>query len=61
MTSDVDVPGFARAMMDGYALQATDTAGASSYNPLPLEVVDESLPGRPAASGRSRRGMRFAS
>lgn len=45
--SEVDVPGFTRAMMDGYALQATDTAGASPYNPVPLQVLDESLPGRP--------------
>ena len=48
VTSAMDVPGFARAMMDGYALQAADTAGASPYNPVPLSVVDESLPGHPA-------------
>ncbi len=48
VTSEIDVPGFARAMMDGYALQAGDTAGASPYNPVPLFVLDESLPGRPA-------------
>ncbi len=41
-----DVPGFARAMMDGYALIATDTLGASSYNPLNLRIVGESMPGQ---------------
>jgi molybdopterin molybdotransferase len=48
VTSDIDVPGFARAMMDGYALHSGDTSGASPYNPVPLIVLDESLPGRPA-------------
>ena len=46
--SAVDVPGFPRAMMDGYAVVAADTEGASAYNPLPLTVVDVSLPGAPA-------------
>ena len=32
--SEVDVPGFARAMMDGFALRSVDTLGASTYNPL---------------------------
>jgi len=43
--SPVDVPPFARAMMDGYALCADDTLGASSYNRLPLRVVGECLAG----------------
>lgn len=47
VTSGVDVPGFDRAMMDGYALRADDTAGASSYNRLPLRVVGEAFPGAP--------------
>lgn len=50
VTSDVDVPGFDRATMDGYAVVADSTEGASSYNPLPLSVVGDSLPGRPFAS-----------
>ncbi len=45
--STVDVPGFDRAMMDGLAVRAADTLGASPYNQLPLEVVGEALPGRP--------------
>ncbi len=48
VVSSVDVPAFARAMMDGYAVRAADTAGASPYNRLPLNVVDTSLPGHPA-------------
>lgn len=45
--SPVDVPGFDRAMMDGLAVRAADTLGATPYNRLPLEVVGEALPGRP--------------
>ena len=45
VVSDVDVPGFARSMMDGFAVQAADTLGASPYNRLPLRMVGTSLPG----------------
>jgi molybdopterin molybdotransferase len=48
IVSQVAVPSFPRAMMDGYAVQAADTSGASPYSPLPLHVVDEALAGRPA-------------
>jgi molybdopterin molybdotransferase len=47
ITSSVDVPGFDRATMDGYALAAESTEGATSYNRLPLTVIGDSLPGRP--------------
>ncbi len=47
VVSDVDVPGFDRATMDGYAVIAESTEGAASYNRLPLVVVGDSLPGRP--------------
>lgn len=47
VVSRVDVPRFARSMMDGFALQAADTAGASPYNRLALEVIGDSMPGRP--------------
>jgi molybdopterin molybdotransferase len=47
IASDVDVPGFDRATMDGYAVAAESTDGATSYNPLPLMVLGDSLPGRP--------------
>jgi molybdopterin molybdotransferase len=45
--STVQVPPFARSMMDGFALHAAATDGASSYNLLPLTIVGEALPGRP--------------
>lgn len=56
VTSGVNVPGFDRAMMDGFALQAADTAGASPYHRLPLRVFGQSLPGRPF-SGQVTRGQ----
>ena len=61
VTSRVDVPSFDRAMMDGFAVQASDTLGASPYNRLPLAIVGEALPGRPAEkeikSGQAVRVM----
>jgi molybdopterin molybdotransferase len=45
--SEVDVPAFDRATMDGYAVVAESTEGATSYNPLPLAVIGDSLPGHP--------------
>ncbi len=56
VSSTVDVPQFARSMMDGFALRASDTLGASPYNRLTLEVIGESLPGRPF-EGRVGRGQ----
>ena len=49
IASDVDVPGFDRATMDGYAVVAESTEGAAAYNPLPLIVLGDSMPGRPFA------------
>src|SRR5438067_2372532 len=43
----VDVPGFTRAAMDGFAVRAEDTFGADAYNPLALAVVGEALPAKP--------------
>jgi molybdopterin molybdotransferase len=43
--SQVAVPGFDRAMMDGFALRAEETDGASTYNPLQLRIVADVLPG----------------
>jgi molybdopterin molybdotransferase len=47
VTSDVQVPGFPRSMMDGYAVRAAETQGASAYNRLELTIVGQSLPGHP--------------
>jgi molybdopterin molybdotransferase len=47
IVSDVDVPGFDRATMDGYAVAADSTEGASPYNRMPLRVVGDAMPGAP--------------
>ena len=46
INSQIDVPAFRRAMMDGYALHAADTLGATPYNPLKIKVVGGVLPGK---------------
>ncbi|MBX3441405.1 MAG: molybdopterin molybdotransferase MoeA [Planctomyces sp.] len=50
VVATVDVPGFARSAMDGYAVQSGDTVGAGDYSPILLELVGESYPGRPCGS-----------
>ena len=45
ITSRTNVPGFARSMMDGYALRAEETHGATSYNMLSLQIIGTCLPG----------------
>lgn len=45
-TAASDLPPFARAAMDGYALRARDVEGASVYAPLPLKVIGDARPGR---------------
>ena len=47
IASTVNVPHFARAMMDGFAVVASDTSGATTYNSLALNVIGQSLPGNP--------------
>lgn len=47
VVSDVDVPGFDRATMDGYAVVADATEGATAYNRVTLTVVGDALPGVP--------------
>jgi len=49
MVAPVPVPPFDRSAMDGYALRGEETFGAGPYNPLDLEVVGISLPGKPFA------------
>jgi molybdopterin molybdotransferase len=55
VTSDVDVPSFRRAAMDGYAVRAEDTFGASLYDPVRLALVGESMPGGDGAPRLSSR------
>jgi molybdopterin molybdotransferase len=61
IVSDVDVPGFDRATMDGYAVLAQDTEGASPYNRLRLAVIGEAFPAAPfegpIAAGQAVRIM----
>ncbi|MCD6348213.1 MAG: molybdopterin biosynthesis protein [Candidatus Korarchaeota archaeon] len=45
--SDVDVPSFDRAAMDGYAIRAEDTFWADEDNPVQLRVVGRSAAGHP--------------
>jgi molybdopterin molybdotransferase len=40
VVSDIDVAPFDNSAMDGYAVQAADTAGASDSTPIVLRVVD---------------------
>jgi molybdopterin molybdotransferase len=47
VASEIDVPEFDRAAMDGFAVRGTETAGAGEYNPLEFSVIGESWPGRP--------------
>ena len=49
VTSEVEVPSFARATMDGWAVRAEDTFGASPYGPVVLAVTGEAMPGRDTA------------
>jgi molybdopterin molybdotransferase len=44
--ADVDIPPFARAAMDGYAVRGEDTFGGSEYDPVQLRVIGETLPGQ---------------
>ena len=48
VTSPDDVPPFANTAMDGYAVRAADTTGASETNPVVLPVVAEVAAGHPA-------------
>ncbi|MCK5888931.1 MAG: molybdopterin molybdotransferase MoeA [Methylococcales bacterium] len=49
LTADIishyNIPSFCRSMMDGYAIVASDSQGASSYNQLQLEIISQSMPG----------------
>lgn len=47
VVSDIDVPGFDRATMDGYAVVADATEGATPYNRVPLKTIGDAFPGAP--------------
>ena len=50
IVAPLNVPAFRRAMMDGYAVTAAQTVGASDRSPALFDVVGEQLPGQPAVS-----------
>ena len=54
VVSEIDVPGFDRATMDGYAVVADSTEGATPYNRIRLKVIGDALPGSPFARSLSR-------
>ena len=49
VTSALDVPPFARAAMDGYAVRAEDTFGTSRAEPVVLRCVEQIFTGQVAA------------
>jgi molybdopterin molybdotransferase len=61
VVADVDVPGFDRAAMDGYAVAADSTEGANPYNRVHLAVIGQAMPGLAfegaAAGGEAVRVM----
>jgi molybdopterin molybdotransferase len=61
VTATEPVPPFANTAMDGYAVQAADTAGATEASPVRLVVVDElpagREPGVPVGPGQAIRIM----
>src|SRR5438105_4556745 len=61
IASEVAVPAFDRAAMDGYALRGEETFGAGPYNPLEFMIIGEALPGRsfphPVEPGQAVRIM----
>jgi molybdopterin molybdotransferase len=61
VTSPCQVPAFRRSMMDGFAVQAAETLGASEYNRLSLAEVGHAFPGKPyggtVAAGQAVRIM----
>ena len=48
LTAAMNVPEFLRSAMDGYAVRADETIGASEYSPVSFQIEGESFPGRAA-------------
>jgi len=48
IASDIDIPGFTRSVMDGYAVRAADTAGAGESAPAILTLKGRVLMGNSA-------------
>jgi len=54
IVSSEDIPGFQRSTVDGYALGAKDTFGASENLPTPFAIVGEVRMGRKPSFGLAR-------
>jgi molybdopterin molybdotransferase len=46
VAAGADVPPFSRAAMDGYAVRAADTAGASRQSPVALRCIEQTFTGQ---------------
>lgn len=61
VVADIDIPPFSNSAMDGYAVRAIDTAGASSDTPAVLRVVEQvaagTVPTTEVAPGTAARIM----
>jgi molybdopterin molybdotransferase len=59
VAADIDIPGFSRATMDGYAVQGASTFGSSESNPAYLEVIGAvamgEVPTVPVGAGQAVR------
>src|SRR6056297_2337039 len=51
VTAERDVPHYDRAAMDGYAVRASDTHGASNRSPAILRIARKTPGGSPTAAG----------
>lgn len=49
VASSLDIPPFDRSAMDGFALRAEETFGATPYAAMDVRVVGSALPGQPFA------------
>jgi len=60
--ASVDVPGFDRSNMDGFAVQAADTFGASEEEPVRLNLYSETIPTgvAPRQAVEARHAMQIA-
>ncbi|MEW4488369.1 gephyrin-like molybdotransferase Glp [Thalassoglobus sp. JC818] len=50
ITSSINVPPFDRSAMDGFAVIADDTTGATTFQPTTMRIVGNSFPGNPCST-----------
>src|SRR6266516_701800 len=59
--AELDMPGFSSSGMDGFAVRASDVAGASAERPVALTIVGRALVGQqPDATVGAGEAMRIA-